>query len=111
MEKGKEASVFGAYEKRICVIVSKLEMGQCHLLLFTPYSPEYFPVGDLQITVFSPLKFFQGRKNYDGRSGCLFTMNLTDMKMIDRVKSKNNRIVQSEGNYHDYLVQLPTKSS
>lgn len=42
MEKSKEASVFGAYEKRVCVIASKLEMGQCHLPLLNPYSPEYF---------------------------------------------------------------------
>lgn len=67
MEKSKEASVVGAYGKRICVIVSKLETGQCHLLTqvskFSPYSPEYFPVANLQIEVFIPLKFFQRRKN------------------------------------------------
>lgn len=43
--------------------------------------------------------------------GCLFVRNLIDMKAIDRVKSKNHRIVQLEGIYNDYLVQLPTKSN
>lgn len=95
--KRQGASAFDTYKKRICVIVRKWEMGQCHLPLFTSYPPEYFPSSDLEIAVFSPLNFFQGSKNCDGWMGWFFTVNLTDMKMIHRVKPKINRIVQLEG--------------